>query len=372
MQRRLRAVFRQVHVWLGLITGVFTVLMGFTGGIVALRPPLASWLSPSPRVTSCKATDWDRAEREITAFAHSEINRVYGPYGNDTRYHFRMATDSPIIFQHVIYDACEGRVLGSIDYRWMDWTVDLHHNLLAGQTGRRWAGLIGILMLIGSVSGFFVWLLAKPDPRTAFRVSFPLTKRTPRELHRAFGLGAAVLLTLEALTGAGLAFPQNLRSMVSLVAPFTAEVRPPRVRGAQGERVSLGTLMAAAKAAMPDGVVREIRMPENGGNAQIRMWRMGDFRSLGNNVVFVSGVTGKVLAADRYAELPAGNRVIQGLAGLHYDEWGGLPFRLVCAAAGLATPLLFVTGLLMWFSTRRRGSSSRREHSRPAAAVLTH
>jgi len=112
--------------------------------------------------------------------------------------------------------------------------------------------------------------------------------------------------------------------------------------------------MAAAHSALPDGLVREIRMPEGNGNAAIRMWRPGDFRILGNNVVSVSGSTGKVLAVDRYSERPAGNRIVQALAGLHYDEWGGVPFRLLCCLAGLATPLLYLTGFLIWWNSRRR------------------
>jgi uncharacterized iron-regulated membrane protein len=151
MKPQLRSWLRRAHLWLGILVGLFLCLMGVTGGIVALRPQLAALLSPAaPNVGSCQEPDWNRAAREVTAYAHSEINRIYGPYGADTRYHFRMLTDRPNIYNHVIYDACAGRVLGSIDFGWMDWTVDLHHNLLAGRAGRQWAGAIGIAMLVSA------------------------------------------------------------------------------------------------------------------------------------------------------------------------------------------------------------------------------
>jgi uncharacterized iron-regulated membrane protein len=286
----------------------------------------------------------------------------------------RLATDNPILFHHVIYDACSGRVLGSINMMWMDWTVDLHHNLLSGRTGRLWTGAIGVVMLFSGVSGLLMWLLAKPNLATAFRIQFAWSRRTPRELHRALGIVAALLLSLEAFTGLWLAFPQTMRGAVTAVAGAPEDVRPARgAREKSQSRATLADLMAAAHSAIPDGFVREIRMPEGNGNATIRMWRASDFRILGNNVVYVSGATGRVLAVDRYAERSGSNRFVQAVAALHYDEWGGLTVRILCSVAGLLTPVLFVSGIFLWWYARPRKNASAVWQTRPdGAAALTH
>jgi uncharacterized iron-regulated membrane protein len=377
MKTSLRKFARWSHAWLGLITGVFICLMGFTGGLVGLRPQLATLLSPSaPRDAGCVSpVDWNKAANDLKAFDRSEINRIYGPYGSDTRYHIRMATDNPILFHHLIYDACSGKVLGSINFGWMDWTVDLHHNLLNGRTGRLWAGAIGIVMLLSGLSGLLVWLLAKPSLGTAFRIQLSWSRRTPRELHRAFGIGAALLLALEAFTGVWLAFPQAVRGALALVASVPEDVRP--ARGGRDKSVTghatLGDLMAAARTAIPDGFVREIRMPEGNGNVQIRMWRPGDFRILGNNVVYVSGANARVLAVDRYAERSGASRFSQAMAALHYDEWGGLGFRILCSLAGLVTPVLFISGIFLWWYSRpRKLPSAPRPSQVDRESALTH
>jgi uncharacterized iron-regulated membrane protein len=373
MKSALRKFTRWAHLWLGLITGIFICLMGVTGGLVGLRPQIATMLSPAPAaVASCEASlDWNRAAKEITGYAHAEINRVYGPYdapySKDPRYHFRMATENPIIFQHVIYDACAGRVLGSINFGWMDWTVDLHHNLLSGRTGRRWAGAIGIAMLVSGLSGLLIWLVTKPSLGTAFRIQLRFSRRTARETHRAVGLAAALLLTLEAFTGLWLTFPQTMRSVLPAVPE---DVRP--ARGTPGVGVSgsagLGEWMAAAKAAIPDGFVREIRLPEGNGNVQIRMWRPGDFRILGNNVVYVASGSAGVQGVDRYSERSGTSRFVQAMAALHYDEWGGVPFRILSALAGFVTPVLFLSGILIWWYSRPR---KKLPMARPTAARET-
>jgi uncharacterized iron-regulated membrane protein len=390
MKTPLRKIAVVAHLWLGLITGLFVSLMGFTGGLVALRPQIATLLSPpSPQVPVCQATDWNRAAEDVIAVTHSEINRVYGPYGSDTRYHFRMTTRTPVIYKHVIYDACAGRVLGSIDMGWMDWTVDLHHNLLAGNTGRRWAGAIGIAMLLSGITGLCVWALTKPNLRTAFSIQLHFSRRTPREMHRAIGLIAAFILVLEAFTGLWLCFPQTMRDVLITVAPAPEDVRPVRTAAPPASSPAMqtpkrpsskppsppagfGELIAAAHAAVPDGFIREIRMPDGNGTVQIRMWRPGDFRSLGNNVVYISRNRAQVVAMDRYSERSGSNQFVQAMAGLHYDEWGGLPLRILFAVFGLLTPVLFVTGILIWwFSRRRKTTPAARQAAMNAEATLT-
>jgi uncharacterized iron-regulated membrane protein len=60
------------------------------------------------------------------------------------------------------------------------------------------------------------------------------------------------------------------------------------------------------------------------------------------------------------------------MAGLHYDEWGGLPFRILASVAGLLTPVLFMTGILIWwFSRRRKSAANARQTEAQAVPALT-
>ena len=342
---------------MGVSIGLFICLMGVSGGLVAFRPQIANALSV--RGTSAydctEATDWNAAERQIEAYMGSPINRLYFPADGDPRVQIRIEGDSPKIYQHVTYDGCAAKILGTVNYGWMYWLVDLHHNLLAENTGRQWAGAIGVVLLLSSLGGLGLWLLARPNLLTAFRVQTGKTGvRLSMDLHRAFGLAAMPLLILPAFTGIWVSYGQPLRSALASIVTVVPDTRPaPKPRG-KAPRAPLGNLIAAARQALPDGQIREIRMPENGGNAQVRMWRPRDFRSLGNNVVFVDGATAEVLAMDLYDGKPSGNRFIQAVAAIHYAEWGGLPYRTIYGLAAFTTVLLFVTGLLIWWLPKLR------------------
>jgi uncharacterized iron-regulated membrane protein len=353
----LRKPLAWIHLWLGIIAGIFFCLMGVTGTIVTFRPQIASYISPrADSVAACKPAHWNRAQQEIEEASKSRINRIYFPAGDDPRYHFRMATDENAIYRHVIYDACSGRVLGAANLQWMDWVVDLHHNLLAGKTGRQYAGVIGIALLLSGAVGILIWLLSRPDLKRAFRLrrGVPL-RATSFDLHRSVGLAASCLLLLQAFTGLWLCYSQTMRKGLSWFVAVPPDIRAPRFSRVKGQPPArLNDLIDAAQRAVPDGTIREIRMPEGNGNAQIRMWRPGDFRSLGNNVVSLDGGTAEVLALDLYSAQPGSKRFIQAMAGLHYGEWGGITFRTIYGLAGLATLPLFLTGFLYWCLGWRR------------------
>lgn len=370
LRRRVRKVALWSHRWIGLAGGVFICLMALSGGIVTFRPQIANFLSPAAATGPCVAkVDWNQAGREIEAFGHSKMNRVYAPEAPETRYRIRMMTSSNAIFEHVIYDACAGKVTGTANLGWMDWLVDFHHNLRAEKVGRTTAGWVGLLLFISSVGGLIVWLLSSPSVARLLRIRSGILMQ--KDLHTTTGVVAVLLLLTASFTSLWLCFPQTMRSGLEYFTAVPRDTRAPRAKKpAEGTPVAgLGDTMKAAEMAIPDGSIREIRLPEGYGNAQVRMWRQGDFRSLGNNVVTVDGTTAKVLATTLYENKPTGDRIVQGMAGLHYGEWGGLLFRSVYGLAGFGAGLLFVTGFLLWWLPKRLAAA--RAVKTPAREAMT-
>jgi len=353
----IRRVLAVTHLWLGLIGGLVFSLLAVSGAIVTFRPQIATLLSP-PAIdrATCVPLDWNQAQRDIEAAALAPINRIYAPSGNDPRYHLRMRTDVDAIYTHVIYDACAGAVLGTVPMAWMDWLVDFHHNFLAGRTGRQFVGLAGLGLFLSGLGGLLLILLSRPTVRRLLQIQLSgNTRRAMFDLHRTVGTASVVLLLLQAFTGLWLCFPQPLRAVLALVAPLEAETRAARAEPSSGPAAGLGDLFAAAQRAIPDGVIREVRMPDGTGNVQVRMWRRGDFRSLGNNVASLDRVTTSVRGLDLYDTKPGGSRIVQAMSGLHYAEWGGLPYRTLYGLSGAASlPLSLSGSVYWWLRTRRR------------------
>jgi uncharacterized iron-regulated membrane protein len=213
-------------------------------------------------------------------------------------------------------------------------------------------GGVGVALLLSGIGGLALILLSATSIKRLFKVQTGDTRKTFYDLHRAVGAGTAVLVLLQAFTGVWLCYPQIFRFAVGAPAETQIDVRSRATHS--GSLAPLGDLIAATDRAIGDGRIREIRMPEGYGLVQVRMWREGDFRSLGNNVVSVDRASAQVLAVDLYDGKPASNRFLQALAGLHYGEWGGMPYRAIYGISGMATLPLFLTGCSYWWLRRRR------------------
>jgi uncharacterized iron-regulated membrane protein len=353
------------HRWLGLIAGVLFCVFGLTGSILVFRPQIENWFLPAPqRVAGCAGgIDWDRAAHDVEAFAHSPIERIHVPAAPDTRYRFRIGgSRDGGAHPQVIYDACSARISGVMNLPWLDWAVDLHHNLLLGRDGKWYAGWVGAGLLFISVGGIVLWLLSSPSLHRLLRIRGGLAM--PRDLHVTAGVAAGSLLLLSSFTSLWLSFPQAMRGAVSFFSGGANEVRAPRKArkarpAAEAACAPLSQIAHAAQDAIPGGHLREIRVPTDCGNVQIRMWRAGDFRTTGDNVVMVSGATGAVLSADLYANRPTVSRFNQAMTGLHHAEWSGLGVRALYGIAGLTAVVLFFTGVLAWWLPKRRAAQAR-------------
>jgi len=357
----LRAVIAWTHRWAGLAAGLLFCLMGITGAIVSFRPQIGLALGPPPSsVAQCRTVDWNDAQRELEATTGTRINRVYvpAPGDNDPRYHVRMETPVDAIYVHLFYDGCAGTLLGGANLQWLDWIVDLHHNVWAGHTGRLVVGAIGVALFLSGIGGLTLIVMSAIPLKRFFTIEARGdTRKTLFHLHRSVGAGAAALLLLQSFTGIWLCYPAMFRVAVGDPAPPRI-ARPSAAR--HGDRIAgLGDLMSAAQQAVGDGHIREIRMPDGpGGIVQVRMWRDGDFRSLGNNVVSVDRASARVLNVDLYEGKPTNDRFLQALAGLHYGEWGGILFRTIYGLFGLAVAPLFLTGAGYWWLRRRAGAAA--------------
>jgi uncharacterized iron-regulated membrane protein len=282
-----------------------------------------------------------------------------------------MMGDQDKIYRHTIYDICAAQVAGAAHLEWMDWVVDFHHNLRAGRTGRTLGGVIAIAMLVSGVGGLLVWMLSGANIRGLLRGPAGRSRTGAMlYLHRAIGLTAGCVLILASFTALWLCFPRTMRWMLSncsLAIHARAKLRAaPSPRPA---RATLGSLISAAERAIPGGSNRVIRMPEGRGPVRVRMWRPGDFSSLGDNVVTLNSSSAHVLSVNLYSAQPTGNRFVEAMADLHHGEWGGLWFRWIYAAAGLLTPALAVTGFLKWWYSRRRRLPARSRPHQPVGAV---
>jgi uncharacterized iron-regulated membrane protein len=379
-RRYLRSWSATAHTWLGLTAGLLVSVLSISGVVIAFRPQIEDALGPKiASAQRCNGlADPDRAAQSVSAYAPgAHIERIVFPADSESYWRLQIS-DARHVISRVAYDPCSAEVLGQVNVRWLDWLVDLHHNLLAGKTGRLVVGAFGIALLFMSLSGLFVWLMSKPNWRRALRIQTTgSTRRVVFDLHRSMGLIAMLVILAQSFTGIWLAYPKTLRAAVGWLVPVdsarkVAKKKKDKTKGQEGP-AAISALLHAASEAVPDGNPRELRLPDaDAKSAQVRFWRTGDIRASGNNTVTLDYSKATVIAVERFSDLPPAQKLIEGVTPIHYGEWGGIGSRILLGAAGLVPPILFVSGFLIWWLPKRAAARRAGVASSERAVALSH
>jgi len=318
-----------------------------TGSLMSLRPELERSSFPhNPSHTDCQGQpSLDGLEAALAATPHNPLDRIYFPQNGDSRVQLRLRAGQGR-YEHLVFDGCAGKLIGPAHLEWLDQTIDLHHNLLTGKSGRKVVGAFGALLLLNSLAGLALWLMAKPKLR---HLSPRPTHWNPRTVsyqwHRSVGLVATVFLLVEAGTGFSLAFPVQ------------EGTRPPKGNRVTTPLLPLNRYLIAARQSRPEGHLRELRVPENGAAISVEFWlptiAAGFAAPRGDQQILLSRGDASVIHV-------SAKPLMTGVAWIHYSEWGGTIARYAAAALGLLPLCLFVSGCAIWWL---QSKAARKRHA---------
>jgi uncharacterized iron-regulated membrane protein len=187
---------------------------------------------------------------------------------------------------------------------------------------------------------------------------------------------ANVLLLVVSATGIVLAYPDTFERLVGLAtgkpqAPREAR-KPDAERKSTKQALPLDDYVRAATAAIPGGIVREVRMPKKGrAEVSVTLWAPGDIRPKGESVVLLSRTSGRVLSVDRTSEAPLSKKLVALANAIHKTELGGLPLKLAWSTLGLVPVFLFLSGFQIWWNRKQsslRYNLTREQNPAPVIA----
>ncbi len=198
-----RALF-QVHLWTGIAVGLYMVFISITGSAVVFRRDLMNYklgnvpAKDAPAVTKVAVSRRRLSPNEVTLIKEGDVlEQRFNPYtGAD------MGVAHP---QSVAV---------------MEWFVDLHDNLLTGETGRKVNAAGGALLCLLCITGIVIWWKASGAWYRGFFVN-PLHNwsRVNFDLHAALGFWSLLILFMWGLTGIYFAFPDPFIATVDYLQP---------------------------------------------------------------------------------------------------------------------------------------------------------
>src|SRR5436190_6289515 len=155
-----RGIF-QIHLWTGIAVGIYVILISVTGSAVVFRRDLSQWKLGN--VPAVEAVGQRMTEEKIRALALQKypgwkITEVGMPRRRLSPAEVTLVRDGQTIGHR--FNPYNGAYMGETyptSVRVMEWFVDLHDNLLAGEKGREVNAVGGGLLVVLCISGVVIW-----------------------------------------------------------------------------------------------------------------------------------------------------------------------------------------------------------------------
>ena len=379
-----------LHRWTGLLMAGFLIVEGLTGALLVYRVSLERWLAPQlfavarPGIAQLPLAELaTRAERSlpqarIAYFWLEErqaIVRVLPRVDQSTGKAYELD------FDHLYLDPWSGRELGRRRegdlsqgmINLVPFIYQIHMSLAAGELGALALGVVALAWTIDCFVGFYLTL---PVARTRFlrrwrpawRIKLPASGvRSNFDLHRAGGLWLLPLLFVFGWSSVMFNLQRVYQPVTRALLDYQDDmelVGKFHLRRNSSPRLGWSAAQSAGQRLLAQQALSHgFSVGRPYGMAYIEEWGVYTYSAMSSaNVqahgwgtsVWIDGNSGALISTDFPQRQHSGNTVETWLRALHFaDLRDSALYRVTVFVVGLATVMLSVTGVYLWWKKRK-------------------
>jgi len=360
MVRHQKKWYAQWHAWAGIFAGSILIVVSLTGALLVFESELDVWFYPE--LFDFKTSE----ERMPLPEAFQKVKDDHPEIDFYSIYRFTDLKDAYILnfekdheYYQAIADPYTGRVTGTRIYSKtiMGFIKELHRTLLIPTIGKYIVGIASLFMVILMITGLRLWIpkhwkLLKSRLTIKKGASF---KRQNYDLHNSLGFYFSPFITVISMTGVAITF-SNLVILALFIANFQSPQSIGEILGKQSvyqpnkESKPLEEILLLASADMPHAEIRGFSVPrDSAGGFTVNFVAEGEAVTGDHSFATFDQYTGERLLNTEKDFANTGKIPLNWLTSVHYGTFGGMPTRIIALLASLVTPILFVTGFIIWW-----------------------
>lgn len=374
----LRKAMFQIHLWTGIIVGLYIIAIGVSGSILVFKEELF----PRPHIDvgavdtrACTPESLEAVVRNVSlAYPEKEVfltacPSVFNPLyvttirnkaeGAPAAGSGPPADREPLaVYSHPHTAA----VLGAADREgsWVSWFEELHVNLLIGRKGRWWNGVGSAILLALTITGLVLWWPGIRAWKRGFLVNFRHNwKRINFDLHNVTGFWTILFTLTWALTGIYFTWPKLFTEPIQQISPIVTANYPAQEMRRLAARpiapradLDVNTVLRHAQQLSPDGAL-EGYFYGAGKNPIFTVYMargdMGDY-AMTDFLYFDQNTGEHLLTWHRGKNQTLGDWLIWLVVPLHFGTSWGPAVQWLWFLFGLILPFLTITGFLMYWN----------------------
>lgn len=420
--QKTRKFFNDVHLWLGLASGLIIIVVCFSGTIYTYNTELTEMAAPhlyKVEKTAPTRISPDDLLAKVELVSGGKVTALTIPADEERTYQFNTRTkDDKSRFGTVwMVNPYSGEITGNSQEKtgtkeFMGTMFSLHRWLLldkiekpilSSMTNRELGSMITgwatILFTLGCITGLVIWF---PQKIKAWRQGLSIKwsgnwKRVNHDLHNTLAFYALFFLLLMGLTGPQWSFKwyrEGLQKTLGVYKPEQKGAKPGDQATAKGNverkgegriqmtgsekdavvkdealrRLAIAAYIDAADKVLPYEGNYTITLPSDQGSpVNISKTKIGFFAPAAGDRISLNQHTGATVKLDIFRDKPLNERIAASIKALHVGNvYGGFTKLLYFISCLIATTLP-VTGTMIWLNKLKK----KRKRNKPKPVVST-
>ncbi|MRX41344.1 PepSY domain-containing protein [Flavobacterium sp. LC2016-23] len=364
MKKGFKKAVRQIHLWLGLASGLIVLIISITGFLYVFEAEIRDAaqqeflhvpVQQKPFIgLTAILENYQRLEpkQKITAL------KVNKEEANAT---VQISTKKKKTYYFNPYD---GSLVNEKGADWLNTVLEVHRTLLLGEAGEFIQGWSVVIFLIMLITGLILWFpnqmrLVKQSLQIKWSGSF---KRVNYDLHQVLGFYAAVVLLLIAFSGLYFKF-DTAKKAVNVVTRTTlskgTEAVPPAKIDSTTIPVRYNKIYESVNAQYPGASSISFSVRKTG-ELRVRMTYPNQWASARKqNSIFFDGKTGALVRTKLYKDNNAADVYEASNHDLHTGAFFGLAGKILWSVVSLIGASLPVTGFIIWWKKGKKSKGKK-------------
>lgn len=371
-----RKFWLKIHLWLGLVLGLFASIFGITGSVLVFYAEIDELLNPNLLTVSVPpdhqgykplAVIIDNgilampppAKHVFTTYPRNQQAtvqlRFVQPLTSGDVERWQVAVD-PYTAQ-VTGRRLMGTANGLFPKTFIGLMFELHYALLLKQGfSNLIVGSMGALLIISTLTGLILWWPFTGKWLQALSIKRQTSiERLNFDIHKTVGFYSTLVLLPVLFSGVYMVVPKHVVPVIELFSPVTYRYWFNSTPSKDTTPLPMAKAVAIAEQRYPSGrldTIYGIHDPSSTYTVcKDDVQEVGSF--LHRRCIVMDQYSGKILDDDNPVTGTAGETFTHWQMPLHAGKPFGWTGRILVFLSGLACPVLFVTGVVRWLQKLR-------------------
>ncbi len=364
MTKGFKNTIRQIHLWLGLASGLIVFIVSITGFLYVFEEEIRDFSQKKYLHVAVQQQPFIGLKTIIENYEHQEPKQKITAVKinkEEPNAAVQISTKKKKTYYFNPYD---GTLINKQNSDWLDTVLEIHRTLLLGEFGefiQGWSVVIFIIMLI---TGLILWF---PNQRRLIKQSLKIKwsgsfKRVNYDLHQVLGFYASIVLLLIAFSGTYFKY-DTVKKTVSFVTQSTLrkgdEVASQEKIDSTTIPVRYNAIYESVNSKYPGATSISFSIRKTG-ELRLRMTYPNNW-ARNQNTNFFDGKTGQMLRTKLYKDNNAADVYEASNHDLHTGVFFGFTGKIIWSLVSLIGASLPITGFIIWW---KKGKKSKKKNKK--------